>query len=1243
MAAPLHVRSTPARRLGWLARIALLAALCRGLPGLAGPAEAPRNAKAKPSDAAKVELHRLTNEELRKQADTIYEKASRDYLAQLRALASTEVVLEEVRKQTDGVKALPAPAGNPEAAVSPGEAPAKKAVDAAKVKQDAVKHQLKLVQTQKELLDRITTQLEGCRSAAVAFQNALDDLKGYALESELRVKDGTLAKDKVPGGLKPDFLDKKRGELLDGLARLKKKTAGVRKGQEAVARLLEDTSKAALAADADTVEAGKALVREQQRQQLEKAYAGKKRDEMLPELARMVEEGIGLNGSYELALQKFDAGATVAARLRKQRDALSLPRAKVTQVARPEDVETAAKSVQELIRFHAARAQKLEKLRTALVALAREGAEFEAEAAVSEEHLFKMQVVAGLLKKDGVADAELPEEARTAQLDATAARHKESAAAVRAATAKAKAELSLLGRQLTDAGAAGEAAAKQLANLKESRDVTLAALKWEGRLNRMTAREAVAAFTATSKELADRLGKLKLEADAYDKATVAAADATARLNGLKDPFLRAAEEQGQAEKHKLLGELRKAAGLERATREAAPPAPAPEPKKPNADGKQPPDTRTELARAAERLSAFQQLLAGRVRVVDERQAKTKDLLAALDGLDRAAAAYSKSLAAARLLALQRSATAVDLKKRLGKGELGRDAIPEGVADALRLELRTQLDAAGTSVLNARNRLQQDRDKLRAPDPDGDKLTAATTALLVLVGRRLDLLADLKRLDMDYRREKSARPPSEVKRLEQLAADRERDESSGLDTLLGIDTSKNAKSLSELLESYYRELIETEEKQESLKKQRETVDQLVELARQEVDALARLRPLLARQLARLEAAREEESVLAHARLRPDQAEELLKAYHTKTGKLLSKPPPVPDKDKAEQIEILGDEIFDRHVALEAGKKWDDVLNARAAPTGVPAEAGVYQDELTRINAASAANARRVLALTGREERGPATGGEIASSRGELTRVRAQGVKRIGLQIGAILLAMVLVPRLLVAILRRTGGWAGEENSSLILAALRVVLKITVWVVGLAMIMSVLGFDITAVLAGLGIGGLAIALAAQAMIADVIAALVIIVEGRFKIGDVVRLGGGDPVRVIGLTWRSTQVKDADGLVVNIPNRKVTEAAVQNLTKAGGTYDSLNVAVTTEKEVSEVLAVIEKAMAACEHVAADRGVAVKEFTQKGHAKTIEYRFWWLLRDYEARNKTRDEVFASISAGLAHEDMVGTEISLA
>jgi small-conductance mechanosensitive channel len=1226
----------------WPARAALLAAVCLTLPSPARPASAPADAKPKQAGTKTIKLYRLTNEALLKQATAIYRTALRDYRAQFRALAAVEIQLDEVRRQTDAVKVSPPPTARTTAAPPPGEVAAKKALDAARARRAVVRKKLKLVETQKELLDRVTTRLEGCRAAVVAFQNAQGDLKAYALECRLRVKDGSLAEDQVPAELTAKSREKKDRQLKDDLAKLQTKSAEVRKGQKAVARLREATNKAALAAAADVVEASKNLLREQQRQELEKRYAGREPAALVPQLQQMVEEGMGLKGTYELALRKFQARQRTAERLRQELGALKPPAAKIPQLTRAEDVATAARSIRNLQRYYATRKKQLEALHSALAALAREGGKFEADAMVSEEHLFKMQVLGNLLKKNGVTDRKLPPQARAAGLDAAAKRQKKSAAAVRAATAKARAELSRLDRRRAEAAAAEEAAAKQLANLKESQEVTLAALKWEARLKDLTGTQVVRAFTATRKKLAVRLGKLKAQADGYTQAVAAVAAARTRLEGLKDPFLRAAEEQGQAEKKKLLAELRKEAGLERATRTRPAPPPAGGPKKANPPARKKTDTRTALEKEADRLSRFQQLLAGRVQVLDERQSKKKKLLTALDRLRTKAAAYARSLAGARLLALRWSATAVDLKKRFGKGELAADTLPAGITTALRLEQRTKLDAAATSVLNTLNQLQQERDLLRRPEPDGKKLTAATRDLLTVVGKRLDLLADLKRLAADYRRTPSARSPSERKRLEQRAADRRDAESSGWDTLLRLDASTTAKNLAQLLESYYRELIELEDKEENLTKQREKLERLLELTRKETAVLNRLLPLLARQVARHEAAREEEAVLARASLRPDRAEELLKAYQAKTGRLLPKPLPIPARDRAAKVDELGNRLFEFSVRLAAARKWTEVLQGRAAPTGLKAEAGVYQDEQARLKALSAANARRIQALTGPEESGPATGGEIGKTRRELTRIRLQGVKRTGIKILCILLAALLLPRLLTAVLRRAVGGTGDSGSSLALSALRAILKAAVWVVAITLILSTLGLDVTAILAGLGIGGLAIGLAAQSMIADVLGAFVIFAERRFKSGDVIRIGGDDPARVVGLTWRSTQVKNADGLLVTIPNRKVTEAAIQNLTRANGTYDSLTVSVTTRQDTARVLAVLRRALAECGQAAADHGVAVKEFDQKEGTKTIKYRFAWFLRDYEARDRTRDEVFARISASLAHEDMAGTEIKI-
>jgi small-conductance mechanosensitive channel len=1210
------------------------------IPTFGRPADppVPPPPSAKPAEVKSVELNKLPNDELLKRADSIRAPATANYLAELRALAAAEELLAE---------APPDPSAAPKEKKEP-PANATAALEAAKARQAVAQAALKRAQTRKDLLARVAGAIDAGQSAAVAYQNTLDELGPYAIEIGLRVRDGTLPANAAPE-LRTPVLTAKKKDLTEIRAGLKQKAEENPKALAAAAAQLAEAEKAALAAEAEVVEGAKKLAREQKRLDVEKGFAGKPADAMIAELAGLVEDGIGLKGTYELALRRFNDRATEVARLRTALNDLKPPEAKVPQLTRVEDVEVATKVVQQQIAFYGSQTKALDALRSALAALAAQGGEFEADANVSDEHLFKMQVLAELLKKNGTPDESLPPKARAAELDPAAVRQQKSAAAVRAATEKAKAELALLEKQLPEAKKAEAATRAQLADLQASHQVVRAALEWEGQLKSLTAAEATDRFTKTRGELAAVSAALKGEEDAYRQARTAVAETRAKLDGLKDPFLRTAEDQGQSEKQRIRAELRKEAGLDDTTKDAGTAGlPAPGAGKPAESGKTPgePPKSSGPEKIEPELLAFQQALAARVRVLDERGAKTAELLAALADLETKGKAYSKKLAEARLLALRLNATAADLKKRVGKGEIAGNQVPEGLTHALKLESRAALDAAATEVLNGLTQLQHERERLALPDPDGAAITVATKELLALVGQRIDLLSDIKRLAADYKKEKKDRPPSDVRHLEQLAADRRKADRDRWDRFLAVDSSDGAKNLNEIVESCYRELVEIEEKDDNLKKRTEKLNQLVELTQKEEAAVQKLGPLLTKKIADQVAAREEELVLARARLRPDRADELLKAFRAKTGKELAPPLPLASGEATAQVDEMAAQLFERFVQIEARKKWADVVALRLTQTGLKTETGAYQDELAALAASTAANDRRILALTGNEAADarvkPALGGEIGQTRQELRRVRTTGVQTIAVKLGLLLLAALLLPRILIWILRRAIG-GSQGDTGLVLGAMRAFVKVTVWIVAIALMLSVLGFDVTAIIAGLGIGGLAIGLAAQPMIADIIGAIVIFADRRFKIGDVIRLGTDEPCRVVGLTWRSTQLRNTEGLLVSIPNRKVTEATVQNLTKDGRTYDSINVSISTQKDVTQVVAAIRKALGECQNLDPDHGVSVKELAHKGESKSIKYRFWWFLKNYEARNRTRDEVFERISAGLSHEDLAGTEVTLA
>lgn len=339
---------------------------------------------------------------------------------------------------------------------------------------------------------------------------------------------------------------------------------------------------------------------------------------------------------------------------------------------------------------------------------------------------------------------------------------------------------------------------------------------------------------------------------------------------------------------------------------------------------------------------------------------------------------------------------------------------------------------------------------------------------------------------------------------------------------------------------------------------------------------------------------------------------------------------------------------RAVIAKRAEPWDAWLAARVAATGLAAETSGYLDERGRLDAVAGSRAKRVTALTGNaptanaaeHAQQPATGGAIGDARRELNEARARGLIVLGIKLVAVFVGALLASVLLARALKRALRGA---NPSPVLGPVRRAVRWLVWFSALAVALNVLGFDVTAGVVGAAIVVLALALAGRTVIADALAAVAICADGRFAVGDVVRLNGGEPARVVSLTWRSTALKNASGLTVSVPNRKLTEGPVENLSRGAETYDFLTVTVSTDKDAGKVIGVIRAALQQCKGLSADQGVSVVNYAHKGPVKVVQYRFWWYLKDFDARTKVRDEVFARIALGLANEDMAGIEVALA
>lgn len=112
-------------------------------------------------------------------------------------------------------------------------------------------------------------------------------------------------------------------------------------------------------------------------------------------------------------------------------------------------------------------------------------------------------------------------------------------------------------------------------------------------------------------------------------------------------------------------------------------------------------------------------------------------------------------------------------------------------------------------------------------------------------------------------------------------------------------------------------------------------------------------------------------------------------------------------------------------------------------------------------------------------------------------------------------------------------------------LKKIVNFVIYVIAIVIIIQNLGFEVGGLLTGLGIGGLAFALAAQDILGNMFGGIAIITDKPFKVGDRILVDGQDGfVRKIGL--RTTMLEPFDGTNIIMPNRKIADATLENISR-------------------------------------------------------------------------------------------------
>ncbi len=145
------------------------------------------------------------------------------------------------------------------------------------------------------------------------------------------------------------------------------------------------------------------------------------------------------------------------------------------------------------------------------------------------------------------------------------------------------------------------------------------------------------------------------------------------------------------------------------------------------------------------------------------------------------------------------------------------------------------------------------------------------------------------------------------------------------------------------------------------------------------------------------------------------------------------------------------------------------------------------------------------------------------------------------------------------------WVEQSENDLddqLLPILRKAAKTAIWALAIIIGLNNAGYNVGALIAGLGIGGLALAMAAKDTVSNVFGGVTVFTDQPFRINDRIKVAGYDgTVTEIGV--RSTRLQTLEGRMVTIPNAKFADAPVENISREPSRKIILNLGLTYDTQ--------------------------------------------------------------------------------
>jgi small-conductance mechanosensitive channel len=166
-------------------------------------------------------------------------------------------------------------------------------------------------------------------------------------------------------------------------------------------------------------------------------------------------------------------------------------------------------------------------------------------------------------------------------------------------------------------------------------------------------------------------------------------------------------------------------------------------------------------------------------------------------------------------------------------------------------------------------------------------------------------------------------------------------------------------------------------------------------------------------------------------------------------------------------------------------------------------------------------------------------EVASQLERLPRRLSEQLALI-LEVSVIVSLTITVAGIVGTLVARVGE--GKTLGGPVTGLARTAVRATVFAVGFLIVLGELGIQITPILAALGVGGLAVALALQDTLSNLFAGMHLLADRPIRVGDYVKIADVEGY-VVDVGWRSTRVRMLPNNIVVVPNKRVAESVITN----------------------------------------------------------------------------------------------------